>query len=117
MSSISFNDIKPTTIANHIVKNLTIIAIARVVCKSNPCKVKSPAKLPSVTPKPPGDIEMEPKITDAEYILIKLKNSIKFIPKARKTNKIPIASIKRKIIVKIEQEHTVFGSEERLIIS
>ena len=66
MSSISFNDIKPTTIANHIVKNLTIIAMAKVVCKSNPCKVKRPAKLPSVTPRPPGDIETEPTIIDAE---------------------------------------------------
>ena len=63
--------------ANHIVKNLTITATAKVVCNSNSYNVNKPAKLPSVTPNPPGDIEIEPSMTYAEYMYNKLKNSIK----------------------------------------
>ena len=62
-------------------------ATAKAVCKSNPSRVNNPAKLPSVTPNPPGDIEIEPKITDIGYMLSKLKNPIKCIPNAPKTKK------------------------------
>ena len=101
--------------ANHIVKNLTITATANVVCNSNSYSVNKPAKLPSVTPNPPGDIETEPSITDAEYIHNKLKNSIKLIPNACKTKRIAIASITRKIIVNPEHEQIVFRSDECLM--
>ncbi len=102
--------------ANHIVKNLTITATAKVVCNSNSYNVNKPAKLPSVTPNPPGDIGIEPSMTDAEYMYNKLKNSIKFIPNACKIKRIPTASIIRKIIVNPEHEQMVLRSDECLII-
>jgi hypothetical protein len=58
--------INPTITAYHNVKNLTITATTKAVENSNPCNAMSPAKLPSVTPIPPGDIEIAPKITDME---------------------------------------------------
>ena len=107
---------KPTNTANHNVKNLTITAIARVVFRSMPSNVNNPAKLPSITPKPPGDIEAEPIITDIEYMLNKLKNFMKSIPNAASIRIIPTDSINRKTIVNPEHEQTVLISEEVRII-
>ena len=64
----SFNAKNPIPTAYHNVKNLIIIAITRAVENSKPCNVINPAKLPSVTPSPPGSIEIEPKMIDMEYI-------------------------------------------------
>ena len=102
--------------ANHIVKNLTITAIAKVVCNSNSYSINNPAKLPSITPKPPGDIDIEPIITDMEYILNKLRKLIKSIPNPESIKIIPKDSINLKIIVNPEQEQMVFTSEAVRII-
>ena len=91
-------------------------ATAKAVCKSNPSRVNNPAKLPSVTPNPPGDIESEPKITDIGYMLSKSKNPTKCIPSAPTMKKIPMHSIKRQAIVNPEHEHIVLASDECLMI-
>ena len=94
-----------------------IIARTNAACNSKPCKVNIPAKLPSVTPNPPGDIEIDPKIIDEEYIEANWKKSIKFIPTAKKTNVIPIASTIRKSIVRHVHPQIICGLDDFLIIS
>ena len=98
-------------------KNLIIIARTNVDCNSKPCKVNRPAKLPSVTPNPPGDIEIDPKIIDAEYIDANWKKSIRLTPIAKKTNEIPIASTIRKSIVRLVHPQMICGVDDFLIIS
>ena len=113
----NLNDINPTITANQRVKNLIIIARTNVACNSKPCNVNKPAKLPSVTPNPPGDIEIDPKIIDAEYIDANWKKSIRFTPIAKKTNEIPIASTIRKSIVRDVHPEIICGVDDFLIIS
>ena len=53
------------------------------------------AKLPSVIPSPPGIIEIDPKIIDAEYMYVNWKYEIKSIPNPKNTKYTENASIKR----------------------
>ena len=92
---LNFRDMSPTITANHVVKNLIIIDSISAVPISIFWRDSNPAKLPSVTPKPPGIIVTAPKITDAEYAAANAKYGITSIPKPNKIKYTAIASIRR----------------------
>ena len=92
---LNFRAIRPTITAYHVVKNLIIIASTNAVPISIFWSDNNPAKLPSVTPNPPGIIVTAPKIIDAEYVAAKAKYWITSIPKPNKIKYTANASIKR----------------------
>ena len=61
---LSFKATKPTDTLYHKVKILIKTTNANTFEISIPCKLKRPARLPSVTPIPPGINENAPRISE-----------------------------------------------------
>lgn len=68
--SVNLRQTNPTKTANHKVNSLDAIANAIDVESEMPCNENKPAKLPSVTPNPPGTKETFPTIIESEYALL-----------------------------------------------
>lgn len=88
-----FNNIKPNPTPIHLVKILINTTIVNASERSIPCKVKNPAKLPSVTPIPIGRNDTTPKSIELVYVAIIVVNSKIFTSNASKTKYTTIASV------------------------
>ena len=66
----------PNKTENHKVTILTMTVIATAFPFSNPWFTKKKVNVPSVNPKPPGNILNEPIMIAKEYIKLAQKNEI-----------------------------------------